>query len=410
MRNTIGAAMRRRYAWWAWAAILALLFGASIYVGYDRYHSASLTVSPHLEQVTVAVPLMHVLDWPNYGQAAIATKTYGVIATHGSTVPQPTASTAKLILAVAIMQKKPYSDSKGENITFTQADVDRYQAYVAGGGTVAAVVNGLNWTQHQALQAVLLASSNNVSDSLAIWAFGSLDAYRTYTQKMVHDFGMEHTTIGSDASGYSATTTSTAHDLALLAAEALAYQPLRDIVATQTVTLPVAGTITSTNQLLVDGAIIGMKTGWIPEAGGVFVLAGTQTDQEHTHEIITVVMGAPGGASNVAQEAAYALYQLAKANFAYRQIITQGQSLGKYHPAWEEHPTSLVAAQGVGMFVWANTSPEVHLSAATGTPGSEGVVGAVHSSFGTWSTSVPLVLEQSISQPSAWWRVVQRGW
>lgn len=391
-----------------WFVLVVLVAGVTIGVLY-RYHRAPLAVSPTLSSVTTEVLPAQPLAWPSYGQAAVATKEYGVVATNGTTAPQPTASTAKLITALAVMDKRPFSDKRGETIMFTPADVALYQAYVSGRGSVTPVTAGLEWTQYQALQAILLDSANNVSDSLAIWAFGSLEQYREYAQAMVEGFGLTQTTIGLDASGYSATTTSTAHDLALLAAKVLAEPTLRSIVGQSQATLPGAGAITNTNYLLTNHDIIGMKTGYIPEAGGVFVLAGRQASDEHTHEIITVVMGAPGGASRVAQDAAYELYQSAKANFAYRVVVTKGQQVGTYHPAWSGAEIPLLASENVGMFVWGGTQPEIRVSAEDALPGKGGTIGTVVARIGSWSTSVPLVINEPPAEPSWWWRVVQRG-
>ncbi len=394
---------------WYIGGLAAFVVATVMVVGLDRYHSAPLALTARAESPSLMATGVKGLDWPAYGQAAVATRDYGVLATHGATAPQPTASTAKLITAVAILRAKPYADGRGATITFAPADVASYRAYVAGGGTVAAVTDGLQWTQHQALQAVMLASANNVSDTLAIWAFGSLAAYRDYAQAMVEELGMHDTTIGSDASGYSATTKSTAHDLALLAGEALRHQPLREIVGMQTVTLPVAGTITNTNRLLSDPAILGMKTGWIPEAGGVFVLAASQELEGQTHEIITVVMGAPGGASRQAQDAAYRLYQSARDEFSYRTIVSEGQELGGLAAPWREGEVPLVATRDIGAIVWGGQTPEVRVSIDDVTAPREGQAGLAQVSLGDWHADAPLRLAEPIAPPSAWWRVVGRG-
>lgn len=404
-----GLIQEKHYWRWGIGVLIAMILGGGVWLGVQRYDAAPLETTPQLEQVKLTEVEAKPLHWPAYGQAAIATKDYGVIATHGSDQPQSTASTAKLITVLAVMQKRPFSDGKGATITFTQADADLYQSYVAGNGSVTPVSAGLQWTQYQALQAILLASANNVSDSLAIWAFGSMNAYRQYAQKMVEDIGMQHTTIGRDANGYSATTTSTASDLALLAAKVLDEPTLRQIVGQVQVTLPGAGTIDNTNRLLGDSEIVGMKTGYIPEAGGVFVLAGQQTSDQHRHEIITVVMGAPGGSSAVAQTAAYELYQSAKANFTYQQVIATGKQVGRYHPAWSDQEVAITAGEQVGMFVWSGTTPHVRVLASEITPGVNGEVGSITVTFGTWSARAPLVIQQEITAPSWWWRVVARG-
>jgi D-alanyl-D-alanine carboxypeptidase (penicillin-binding protein 5/6) len=203
---------------------------AMISFTYLRYQAIPLEINAVVTQPTFETPPEQPLTWPTYGQSAVASKEYGVLATNGDTAPQPTASTAKLITLLSVMTKKPFTDGKGETITFTSEDVMRYNNYVAGNGTVTPVAAGVQWTQYQAMQAIQIDSANNVSDSLAIWTFGSLEEYRHYTQDMVKRLGMNNTTIGTDASGYSPTTTSTAHDMAILMTHILNNPTLRDII------------------------------------------------------------------------------------------------------------------------------------------------------------------------------------
>lgn len=372
--------------------------------GLWRFQSAPLTTTPVITAYQLTVPSSSAIDWPAYGQSAIASSSYGVVATHGEIAPQPTASTAKLITMLAVMKKKSFHDGAGEHITFTQADVDRYSVYVAGNGSVTPVSVGLTWTQYQAMEAVLLQSANNVADSLAIWAFGSLESYRAYAQNMVKELGMDHTTIGSDASGYHPSTTSTAGDLAILAGAVLKEPMLRHIVATKSVELPGTGLITNTNHYLGD-EVIGMKTGYTPEAGGVFVLAGLQHDGTHTQEIMTVVMGAPGSTSAAAQTAAYALYQSAAQNFHYQTIITQGAVLASYKPSWSNSRYDVVADDSVGTFVWSGGSaPRVQIQAPSIMDGSQAQVTATVV-YGNSSQHVSGYMNAPVPSASWWWRV-----
>ena len=397
-----GKGRLRRTISWLCAGLLLLTL--AVY----RYQTAPLLTAVEFQEIAAHAPEVKPLTWPGYGQAAVATKDLGIVATHGETAPQSTASTAKLMTVLAIMQKKPFSDGRGETITFTADDVARYSTYVAGNGTTAAVSARLQWTQYQALQAILLASANNISDTMAIWAFGSLENYREYAQEMVRKLGMNETTIGTDASGYDASTASTAHDLALLALRVLEEPVLREIMSQQTVTLPVAGAITNTNFLLDHDEIVGMKTGYNPEAGGVFVLAGRHSVDEHAQDIVTVVMGAPGGSSRVAQDDAYALYASAKENFSYQQITTSGQPIGSAVPAWSE-AIPVLAKEGVGMFVWSGTPIGLQLPNEYIEPGSQGA-GVLTISRGEQQRDIPLTLARPIPQPNLWWRIVARGW
>ena len=81
----------------------------------------------------------------------------------------PTASTAKMILGLAVMQAKPFElGSMGETITLTEEDYDRYVWYFDHGGSNTAVQPGEEISEYEALMAVFLPSSNNMADSLAV--------------------------------------------------------------------------------------------------------------------------------------------------------------------------------------------------------------------------------------------------
>lgn len=83
-----------------------------------------------------------------------------------------------------------------------------------------------------------------------------------------------------------------ARDLALLAATAMENPLFAEIVATPRLTLPSAVRpegyeIFTTNDMLVDGTAIGVKTGSLPEAGGCLVVA----TREGGNLVISVVLG-----------------------------------------------------------------------------------------------------------------------
>ena len=107
-------------------AILCLLTGA--FLTY-RYVSADTTVAPMVTYSMPSLPEKKALAWPTYGQAAIATREHGVLETHGKIERHPTASTAKLITMLAVMEKKPFElGAEGEMLVLDQADVDLYNS------------------------------------------------------------------------------------------------------------------------------------------------------------------------------------------------------------------------------------------------------------------------------------------
>src|SRR3569833_1055721 len=148
------------------------------------------------------------LPWPSYGQAAIGAVGYGLLDSAGATNSMPTASVAKIINALAVLQKKPLlANQPGPTITLSQADVDRYNLALSEDGSVIAVANGEQLSEHQALEAMILPSANNMAYSLAVWAFGSADNYVAFANNFVKPLGMDHTTV-SDASGFAPQTVS----------------------------------------------------------------------------------------------------------------------------------------------------------------------------------------------------------
>ena len=111
----------------------------------------------------------------------------------------PTASTAKMILGLAIMQEKPFNKGEaGETITITSEYFNRYLWYLTNNGSNTKVAIGEEISEYDALVSIFLASSNNMADTLAMWAFGSLDNYREYANKMLTGWGLNDTTVGID--------------------------------------------------------------------------------------------------------------------------------------------------------------------------------------------------------------------
>jgi D-alanyl-D-alanine carboxypeptidase len=306
------------------------------------------------------------------------------------------------------MEKKPFAlGTQGASLTLHRSDVDLYNSYADIGGSNVPVVAGETISQYQAMQGTLLASSDNLADSLAIWAFGSLAAYREYATQMVLRYGLHDTTIGLDASGLDPSTTSTAHDLALIATRALAQPVIASITRQATAELPIVGTIHNTNVLLGHSEVVGLKTGFTGEAGGVFILGATQSAATYTHTIITVVMGAD--VSRTAQEAAYTLYQSATRAFQYRRLIAKGEVVGWYEAPWQTRAAA-ISAQDVGVFVWPTRVPalSVHLEPAQPHSVGEKVGEARLVQGGSAAHTSPVVLQQAITSPDAWWRIATR--
>lgn len=233
------------------------------------------------------------LPWPSYGEAAIGAAGYNT-ATHGDQTPMPTASIAKVMTALAILKKMPLSTGEqGPMITLTQQDQDIYNYYRVNGGSLVPVKVGENITEYQALEAMLLPSANNMADTLADWAFGSISTYDAYANSLAMSYGMTNSNFTS-ASGFPPSTVSTAQDLVTLGKVALQNPVITQIVGESSAAIPETGTVTNTNSLLGMQGIDGIKTGNNDQDKGAFLGSRAVTlPSGQTIQLISVVMGAP---------------------------------------------------------------------------------------------------------------------
>lgn len=230
------------------------------------------------------------LAWPVYGQSAYGVVKDGVLAQSEDNAQKvPIASLAKTITALAILERKPLKPGEqGPMITFTDADVALYRDYLAKDGTVVPVVAGEQISQYQALQAMLLPSANNISDTAAIWAFGSMDEYVAYANHLIKEYGITNTYI-ADASGYSPDTVSTAADMVKIGILYMQNPILREIASQQSAILPVAGTVANYNSAYNGNGIIGIKVGYTEQAGRTFLVADVQGSNKDQISVAAVL-------------------------------------------------------------------------------------------------------------------------
>lgn len=345
------------------------------------------------------------LVWPAQGSAAIGAKGYGVLATHGDQSQQPTASIAKLVTILAILEKHPLQSAKNSPVlTINAKDVALFNHYFGQGGAYVRVEAGEKITQYQAMQAVLLPSANNMADTLAIWAFGSVDNYITYANSMVKRLGLNHTTIADDASGMSPATISTPNDLVKLGELALSQPVIAEIVAQPSATIPVHGIIYSANSRLGYNNIIGIKTGLTDEAGGCFLFAAKHTLKGKTATIIGVVRGAP--TLPAALSGSVALASSAKNSFSIKTPIKAGDIFGTLTTAWSES-SRVTAKHDITLLAWRGIplKPRIVLADINRSLPAGSQVGTAIVSSGMNNATTPVILEKGINGPSWQWRM-----
>lgn len=385
---------------------LAILLLAAVALGVFSYTRPLPLLQPQYQAVPPIAAQNVSLPWPDTGQAAIGAVGFGVLAINHSSQPVPMASVAKIITALAVLKQKPLAlGQQGPTITFDSTDISYYQTYASQGGSVAKVVDGETISEYQALQTMLLPSANNVAESLSRWAYGSPEAYVTYANQFAKDLGMTQTTV-ADASGFSPATTSTARDLVALGQAALGNPVLAQIVGQSQAAVPVAGEIMSTNWLLGSDGFVGIKTGNTDEAGGCYLFATSQTVGTQNVTIVGAIMGAPS--LQAAVNGGQTLADAAKTSFSDTVAVKSGQVVGAYKLPWGG-TVEAVAQNNLSAVTWRGTKITLlaTLNPLKATTGANSQAGAVYVSAGQKTTTVSVVIRQTIPKPPLEWRLLR---
>lgn len=345
------------------------------------------------------------MAWPSQGEAALTVKGLPPLGSFGLNTPVPIASLAKIMTAYVLLQDHPLpTGQNGFTVTVSSADVSAYQTASSQQQSVVAVAQGETLTESQLLQALLVASGNNIATTIANYDASSTEAFVAKMNSTARNLGMNHTSY-TDPSGLASTTVSTASDQLLLAGRAMAIPAFAQVVAMPSVTLPVAGTIANFNKAVGTGGYVGVKTGSTTTAGGCLVFANRQTIGETQFTILGVVLGQDIGQTSTsvlttaALNAANALVGSVTASISNRTVLPAGtvvaevtNASGRKVPARTTGPLTTIGFGGLTVPLVLSERPlGSQLSAgqavATATVGGEAVPVAVSANVpsATWS-------------------------
>ncbi|WIE63439.1 D-alanyl-D-alanine carboxypeptidase [Curtobacterium sp. MCLR17_036] len=381
-------------------AVLVLAIGYLVAAAVVPFAPASATTT------TYSAPTSSVPDlrFPGYGATAVqATGFPESLRTSGDEQPRSIASITKVVTALVVLDEKPLERGQsGPAIRFTEQMQGLYAKYLAQNGEVAPMPAGLRLTEHQTFQVMLMKSANNYAGALALWAFGSMDAYERAADRWLDEHGLDDTTI-HEPTGLDPANTSTATDLVELGRLALADPVVREIVGTKDVTIPTVGPIENSNKLLGLDGIEGIKTGTLDEAGACLLFAATY---ERGGRDVTVIGVMLGGVDHDSLDAdVQRLLRSVADNFQVVTLTHAGQTFGTFSTPWQDEADA-VTAKASEVLVWGRTKvrAKAHLDEVTlGTKGER--VGTVRFTVTDHDpVTVPLVLERTIDDPGVWWR------
>ncbi len=348
---------------------------------------------------TIPKPAEAVIAWPSVGQSAVEVEGVGWVGSTGATSkPVPIASVTKTMTAYLILSDHPLTgDASGPAITVEAGEAALYSKEAAEGQSLVKVAAGERISERDALEALMLASADNVAKILARWDAGSIDAFVTSMNAAAKRLGMTHTRY-TDPSGLDSGTVSTAPDQIKVAEAAMRLSTFRDIVAERTANVPVQGTIKNFNGLLGSHGVIGIKTGSTDDAGGCLLFAAQTTVGGHRETIIGVVLGQALGTGatflNNTLNVASKLISGAAASLTAVTLVkpgTQVATVRRPGAATERRlgvaaPVTVVGLPGQTYRVIVSGTPSAPTLAVTGNASA-----ATSSSAASRAVSVPLV-------------------
>ncbi len=410
LTNNMGKKVKRNYLkYLVFLVILIILIGGYIYWAINR-SSPSIKPNYSYRYNKISTPTGTLL-WPTYGQSAVAVDNV-TTGSSGTLKPAPMASTAKLITALCVLNKYPLKiGEQGPSIDISADDVALNAKYVGESGSHTNVVLGEKLNEYQMLEAMMLPSANNIADSLAIWAFGSLDAYKTYATNYLASHQITNTTIGADASGFDPSTTSTATDLIKIGQLSMADPSLSDIVSKPYVDgIPVVGRITNINSLLGINNVVGIKTGNTDQAGGVFV-SGSKIKLNNQEVIIyTSIMGAPN--LGIVLKDSLSLIRSAQTNFTPSKddIFSKGKIVGYYTVPWSKKTIYAISPRDIGVSAWMGSIVDRGVSLDTINSNTKAGDNVGHilttSLIPKYSVTNNLTLNEAPGTPSNLWKIL----
>jgi D-alanyl-D-alanine carboxypeptidase (penicillin-binding protein 5/6) len=236
------------------------------------------------------------VSWPEAGVSAADITGPGVVAGPGAHRRVPIASVAKVMTAYVLLRDHPLSPGQqGPDIVVQAAEAAAYPAEVRNGDSLVPVTAGERVREHQALEALLLPSADNMAWILARWDAGSQASFVARMNATARALGMIATRY-TDPSGLAVSTVSSAADQVVLGTAAMHQPALAAIAAMRSAVIPVAGLVRNLNTLLGQDGIAGLKTGSDFAAGGCVLLASWRDVRGGGSRVLIVaaVLGQPG--------------------------------------------------------------------------------------------------------------------
>ena len=303
-----------------------------------------------------------------------------------------------------MLDAKPIPEQgQEEAVTITREQVKTFDTYYKQGLRTVPVEVGQIWTESDLIKTMLLASSNNHADLLAVWAFGSVEKYLTAANEWLQENGMPDTHV-ADATGISEESVGTASDLGLLSV--LAYdQPLiSDLAGVDSITVTPGDTVYSVSQFLPEQGLAPIALSYTDVAGLTMLYRATVEVDGGTAELRGVMLAMPDWTT--LEKSVKRLLKSARQNISLTTIVEKGESFARWVSAWDQQ-ADLITTEGVSALMWKADPAVYNLYFDDPSPALAGAkVGTVLVETEDGSQELALVLSDSISDPGLGWRLL----
>lgn len=387
----------------------ATVLPAVVVVGLAALYTASTLLWP-LDAVTPTVTEAALDDlasestsivWPEAGSAAVGIDQFPSVAASGIDA-HPIASITKLVTMLMVLERSPLAvGEQGPAFAFTSADQDTYGEFLARDESALDVpVDGV-LTQYQLMQGVLLGSAGNYAERLARAYWPDDQSFAAAAADWLHRQNLPGITI-VEPTGIDERNRADAASLVSLSQLALTDPVVAEIVRTRQATLPGAGLVKNTNQLLDDPQVVGVKTGSLETE---FTLAAAETFTVG-HVILcayAAVLAQPDAETRFDEAERLLSAVIDEASLPH--TLPAGTTVASVSTPWGEQ-SDVVTTTEIGVILWngAAATPEVSLEAtAARDAGDE--VGEVTLAGPADIATTSVELADDLPDPSAWWRL-----
>jgi len=339
------------------------------------------------------------MSWPKAGAAGVGVD--GLADPVSSTDDQSAiASLTKVVTALMVLDESPVTEKdQGRSFDFTYADTLDYWNYRARNESALDVPVGGSLTEYQLLEGMLIGSANNYAALLGATWWGSDATFASAATSWLSTRGISGITI-VDPTGFDYGNTATPAALIDVGELAMDDPVIAGIVAKKKITLPGAGTVENTNELLKDPGVVGLKTGSLD---GYNVVAVKDVELDGTTvQLYSSVVNQPTDKKrwSVSRDLLAQLEKQLRAS----PDLPAGTTVGTVHTQWGVN-VPIVTAKDAAVVLWNGAKAKVATDLTLGEWEDGAKAGTVTATGPLNTATVSATLSTELSGPSLWWRL-----